>query len=61
MLIIHLETGLYPDSQTVSAAVHQLAAGHEVRSLDLRRLGLTDRDWDAVIDAILAADRVIGG
>jgi len=61
MLILHLETGLYPDFRTVSEALPHLEVARPVQSIDLRRPGMADRDWDGVIDAILAVDLVICG
>lgn len=59
MNILELNTGLFPDAQTVSAALRRMEAAHRVESIDLRRRDLTDEAWDRVIDAILAADLTI--
>lgn len=59
MNIVQLNTGLFPDAQTVTAALRQLAAMQSVAVIDLTRRELGESDWDAAIRAILAADRVI--
>lgn len=59
MNILQLSTGLFPDAQTVVAALRQMEATHHVATIDLRRRDLQDSDWDRVIDAILAADLVV--
>jgi hypothetical protein len=59
MNILQLNTGLFPDAQTVNAALRQIAATHHIETIDLVRRDLQKTDWDAAIQAILAADRVI--
>lgn len=59
MNIVQLNTGLFPDAQTVIAALRQMAPPHRVELVDIRRLDLQERDWDGVIAAILAADLVV--
>ncbi|MDA8256141.1 MAG: hypothetical protein M0Z99_10990 [Betaproteobacteria bacterium] len=59
MNIVQLNTGLFPDAQTVIAALRQAAATHRVAVVDIRRLDLQQSDWDGVIAAILAADLVV--
>lgn len=59
MNIVQLNTGLFPDAQTVIAALRQATATHRVEVVDIRRLDLQERDWDGVIAAILAADLVV--
>lgn len=59
MIIVQLNTGLFPDAQTVSAALRQTTQTHLVDVIDLRRPEMKDSDWEAAIRAILAADRVV--
>lgn len=59
MNILQLNTGLFPDAQTVEAALQLMAAAHCVNVVDIRRLDMQQGDWDGVIDAILAADLVV--
>ena len=59
MKILELNTGLFPDAQTVAAALRQLEPAHRVDSIDLRRPDLQDPDWDRVVAAILASDLTI--
>jgi hypothetical protein len=59
MNIVQLNTGLFPDAQTVEAALRQMAATHRVAAIDIQRLDLQESDWDGVIAAILAADLVV--
>ncbi len=57
--ILQLNTGLFPDAQTVTAALRLMAATHRVAAIDLTRRDLRESDWDAAIEAILSADRII--
>ncbi len=59
MNIVQLTTGLFPDAQTVIAALRQATAAHRVDVVDIRRPDLQQSDWDSVIAAILAADMVV--
>ena len=59
MNIVQLNTGLFPDAQTVIAALRQMAPTHRVEVVDIRRLDLQQSDWDGVIAALLAADLVV--
>lgn len=59
MTIIELTTGLFPDAQTVSAALRRMAATHAVETIDLRQRDLGEKAWDEVMKKILAADRII--
>jgi hypothetical protein len=57
--ILELNTGLFPDAQTVTAALRQLEPAHRVDAIDLRRRDMTDEAWDRVVDAILGSDLTI--
>lgn len=59
MNILQLNTGLFPDAQTVAAALRQMTQTERVSVVDITRRDLGESDWDAVIAAILAADRII--
>jgi hypothetical protein len=59
MNIVQLNTGLFPDAQTVIAALRQTTSTHRVDVVDIRRPDLQQSDWDVVIAAILAADLVV--
>jgi len=59
MNILQLNTGLFPDAQTVNAGLRQMMETHEVRVIDITRRDLRESDWDATVQAILAADRII--
>ena len=59
MNIVQLNTGLFPDAQTVIAALRQATATHRVDVVDIRRSDLQESDWDCVIAALLAADLVV--
>jgi len=59
MNIVQLNTGLFPDAQTVIAALRQVAQTHRVDTIDVRSRDLQEGDWDRVIAAILAADLVV--
>lgn len=59
MNILQLNTGLFPDAQTVDAALRQTTEPHRVSIVDLTRRDMSENDWDAAISAMLAADRII--
>ena len=59
MKILELNTGLFPDAQTVAAALRQLEPAHRVDSIDVRRRDMKDEDWDRVVAAILGSDLTI--
>jgi hypothetical protein len=53
-----LETGLFPDQETMEEAVTHLLPVHNVYRYDLRAVRRTDAEWDQLLDEVLAADRV---
>lgn len=57
--ILQLNTGLFPDAQTVTAALRQMTDAQRVSVVDLTRRDLRESDWDAALEAILSADRII--
>lgn len=59
MKILELNTGLFPDAQTVTAALRQVEAAHRVDSIDIRRRDMEDEAWDRVVAAILDSDLTI--
>lgn len=59
MNILALRTGLFPDADTVDAALAALKGAHEVAWMDATRPEMGDGAWDAVLAAILAADLII--
>lgn len=59
MKILELNTGLFPDAQTVAAALRQMASAHHVEVIDLQRRDMREGDWDEVMRHVLAADRII--
>lgn len=59
MNIAVLHTHLFPDPETVAEAVTHLEPHHNVYRYDVRQGGLSDDEWDQMLDEILAADRVI--
>ncbi len=59
MKILELNTGLYPDAQTVIAALRQMEPAHRVESIDLRRRDMEDEAWDRAVAAILSSDLTI--
>ncbi|MDP2811926.1 MAG: hypothetical protein Q8O34_17440 [Rhodocyclaceae bacterium] len=59
MNIVQLDTGLFPDAQTVIAALRQMAPTHRVDVVDIWRREMQNSDWDGVIAALLAADLIV--
>ncbi len=62
MHIVVLETALFPDRETVEAALTSLTqgpTGHHLSRWDLRHGTLSAGQWDTVLDAVLAGDLVV--
>ena len=59
MDIIVLRAGIFPDAETVERAVSHLPAECTQAVVDVSRTELGGRDWDQVLDRLLAADRII--
>ncbi|MCL4747210.1 MAG: hypothetical protein KJZ83_17595 [Burkholderiaceae bacterium] len=63
MKIVELHTGLFPDAQTVVAALRQAETTHRVESIDLaaylRRQEPEAEFWDRAIASILESDLAI--
>lgn len=59
MKIVELNTGLFPDAQTVIAALRRMESAHNVVAIDLRRRDMGDEAWDRVVAAILSSDLTI--
>ncbi len=58
--VIELKTGLFPDAETVAAALAASAASVEVTRLDVSALAPEDREaWEKAAEAILAADLTV--
>jgi hypothetical protein len=58
--IIELKTGLFPDAETVTAALAASAVSVEVVRLDVSDLAPEDREaWEKAVEAILAADLTV--
>ncbi|MEJ2347355.1 MAG: hypothetical protein P8076_08190 [Gammaproteobacteria bacterium] len=58
MNIAILETGLFPDRETVEQAVTHLLPVHNVYRYDLSDQDRSDEEWDQMLDEVLASDRV---
>lgn len=56
---IILNTGLYPDTATVEAALRSAPLAGAARRVALPPSGAPDREWDAVLDELLKAEKVI--
>lgn len=56
MKIVQLNTGLFPDAQTVITALRRMEAAHSVESIDLVCQEVESEAWDKAVAAILASD-----
>ncbi|HCA26475.1 MAG TPA: hypothetical protein DEP05_02325 [Betaproteobacteria bacterium] len=59
MNVAILETGLFPDSETVLDALNHLEPVHYVYRYDLRKPIPSAEEWDQLIDALCTSDRII--
>ena len=58
--ILELTTGVFPDAETVSAAIATRETTDTVTRLDVRSWTADNtEDWDAAVAAILEADLVV--
>ena len=58
MKILTLKTTLFPGREVLQEALESLEGEHEITREDAST-ELTDHDWDRIIQAVAAADRVI--
>lgn len=58
MNISILETGLFPDTQTMEEAITHLEPIHNVYRYKLDDHQRSDEEWDQLLDEIIASDRV---
>jgi hypothetical protein len=54
-----LDTGLFPDRETVSAALANLKTDDGVKRIDVSELGSDNAAWDEAVRSLLEADKVI--
>ena len=60
MKILELNTGLFPDAETVRGAIATLEGGNGIERVDASGLSQDDEDgWAAVAAAVLSADLVV--
>lgn len=58
MNISILETGLFPDTETVEETLTHLEPIHNVYRYKLLEKQRSDEEWDQLLDEIIASDRV---
>ncbi len=59
MKILALDSGLFPDRETVEAALAELAAGNDLSRLDLAAGDMDEADWDRTLAQILRVDLIV--
>jgi hypothetical protein len=59
MRVALLATGLFPESEVMSAVIARLEAEHEVVRIDAARPCIGEDEWDTLLDAILSSDLVL--
>ncbi len=59
MKILTVNTGLFPDSETVEAAMSKMGPDNDVQHIDLPKDNEDTSAWDTALTAILAADMII--
>jgi hypothetical protein len=58
MRVLVLDAGIFPDRETIEAALARLGDGNEVRRVQ-PTADASDSEWDRVLSAIRAADLVV--
>lgn len=59
MNIAILETGLFPDVETVEEAVSHMLPMYNVYRYDLWQQERSEQEWDQLLDEVLASTRVV--
>ena len=59
MNIAVLDTGLFPDVESVESAITHLLPVYNVYRYDLRQADRREREWDQLLDELLASDRIL--
>ena len=61
MRILQIESGLFPDEETIQKAIERLNEGeHDLSQIDISALKVEDNTaWDLVVKEILMADLVV--
>lgn len=59
MNVLVLRLGIFPDAETLERALARLPRECDRTEFDLSQDGSGERDWDRVLDRLLAADRII--
>ena len=57
--LLVLQTGLFPDAETLEAAIKRRMQETDVRRHDLTRPALGDSAWDTIVADILSAGEII--
>lgn len=57
--VLVLRTGLFPDRDTVDAALATISADTPIKRIDLEPGHMEQEQWDLVVEELLAASRVI--
>lgn len=59
MELLVLKAAIFPDRDTVEQALSRLPEGWTQSVLDVSRPQGAGHDWDAILDRVLVADRII--
>ncbi len=59
MQVVVLKLGIFPDAGTLEQALARLPPECVQSVFDVSKPGGGERDWDRVLDRLLAADRII--
>lgn len=59
MKILELRAGLFPDAETIAAALCRLEGRHGIARVDVSQPDLGDEAWDRALAAILDSDLVV--
>lgn len=59
MKIAVLNTGLFPDHETIQDALSELEPSHNICRRNAIAAEMTDEHWDQLLDELLASDLII--
>ncbi|TCS60599.1 hypothetical protein [Varunaivibrio sulfuroxidans] len=57
--ILVLDCGLFPDGETLDAALETLEGMHDIQRVDIRKLAPDDDAWAATVRAIMGAAHIV--